>query len=131
MLSSLATPAPRYWFRLWPLPVHGMAPFKSAPRRRRIIGVRNQGSSTLHDGTFTLTKNLDVPRIGPPLDADDTPRRDRLVVEYNTHKNPMEDGVVRDTSGRELDGVFYGGASYSAADKAFSFTGTNGSNIRL
>ena len=52
-------------------------------------------------------------------------------MEYNTHKNPMEDGVVRDTSGRELDGVFYGGASYSAADKAFSFTGTNGSNIRL
>ena len=97
----------------------------------KLFGVRNQGSSTLHDGTLTLTKNLDVPRIGPPLDADDTPRRDRLVVEYNTHKNPMEDGVVRDTSGRELDGVFYGGASYSAADKAFSFTGTNGSNIRL
>jgi hypothetical protein len=33
----------------------------------KLFGVRNQGSSTLHDGTLTLTKNLDVPRIGPPL----------------------------------------------------------------
>jgi hypothetical protein len=91
----------------------------------KLFGVRNQGSSTLHDGTLTLTKNLDVPRIGPPPDADDTPRRDRLVVEYNTHKNPMEDGLVQDTSGRGNDGVFFGGAKYSAADKAFNFDGTN------
>ena len=41
----------------------------------KLFGVRNQGSSTLHDGALTLTKNFDVPRIGPPLDADDTPRR--------------------------------------------------------
>jgi len=73
---------------------------------------------------LTLTKNLDVPRIGPPPDADDTPRRDRLVVEYNTHKNPLEDGVVRDSSGRGNDGAFYGGASYSASAKAFEFDGS-------
>jgi hypothetical protein len=72
---------------------------------------------------LTLTKNLDVPRIGPPLDADDTPRRDRLVVEYNTHKNPMEDGLVQDTSGRGNDGAFYGGASYDATEKALEFSG--------
>jgi hypothetical protein len=90
----------------------------------KLFGVRNQGSSTLHDGALTLTKNLDVPRIGPPLDADDTPQRDRLVVEYNTHNNPLEDGVVRDTSGRGNDGAFYGGASYDASQKAFEFDGT-------
>ena len=89
----------------------------------KLFGVRNQGSSTLHDGALTLTKNLDVPRIGPPLDADDTPRRDRLVVEYNTHKNPMEDGLVQDTSGRGNDGAFYGGASYDATEKALEFSG--------
>jgi hypothetical protein len=90
----------------------------------KLFGVRKQGSSTLHDGALTLTKNLDVPRIGPPPDVDDTPRRDRLVVEYNTSTNPMEDGVVRDTSGRGNDGVFYGGASYDASAKALVFDGT-------
>ena len=90
----------------------------------KLFGIRNQGSSTLHDGALTLTKNLDVPRIGPPLDADDTPRRDRLVVEYNTSTNPVEDGLVQDTSGRGNDGVFYGGASYDATEKALVFDGT-------
>jgi hypothetical protein len=73
---------------------------------------------------LTLTKNLDVPRIGPPLDVDDTPRRDRLVVEYNTSTNPVENGAVRDTSGRGNDGVFYGGAVYDATQKALVFDGT-------
>ena len=91
----------------------------------KLFGVRKQGSSTLHDGALTLTKNLDVPRIGPPIDADDTPRRDRLVVEYNTSTNPVEDGVVRDTSGRGDDGAFYGGAFYNAANKALVFDGVN------
>ena len=84
----------------------------------KLFGVRNQGSSTLHDGALTLTKNLDVPRIGPPLDADDTPRRDKLVVEYNTSTNPLEDGVVRDTSGRGNDGILMDGAYYDATAKA-------------
>ncbi len=46
----------------------------------RLFGTREQGASTLHNGELTLTRNLTVPRIGPALDADDTPRRDRLVV---------------------------------------------------
>jgi hypothetical protein len=95
----------------------------------KLFGIRNQGSSTLHDGTLTLTKNLDVPRIGPPLDADDTPRRDRLVVEYNTSTNPLEDGMVKDTSGRGNDGVFVGTASYDTTQKAFTFPGTAGNYI--
>ena len=90
-----------------------------------IFGTREQGQSVLHDGQLTLTKNLDVPRIGPPLDADDTPRRDRLVVEYNTSSNPTFEGVVRDTSGRGNDGLMVNGASYDATDKALVFDGTN------
>ena len=90
----------------------------------KLFGTREQGQSVLHDGQLTLTKNLTVPRIGPALDADDTPRRDRLVVEYNTSTNPTFEGAVRDTSGRGNDGVFYG-ASYDASAKAFDFDGTN------
>jgi hypothetical protein len=100
----------------------------------KLFGVRKQGTSTLHDGALTLTKNLDVPRIGPPPDADDTPRRDRLVVEYNTSTNPVEDGLVKDTSGRGNDGAFYGGASYNATEKAFNtpnLTGIIRKNINL
>jgi hypothetical protein len=90
----------------------------------RYFGTREQGQSVLHDGQLTLTKSLTVPRIGPALDADDTPRRDRLVVEYNTSTNPTFEGAVRDTSGRGNDGVFYGGASYDATEKALKFDGT-------
>jgi hypothetical protein len=91
----------------------------------RYFGTREQGQSVLHDGQLTLTKNLNVPRIGPPLDADDTPRRDRLVVEYNTSTNPTFEGAVRDTSGRGLDGVLLNSAFYSATNKAFDFSATN------
>ena len=91
----------------------------------RILGTREQGASTLHNGELTLTRNLTVPRIGPALDADDTPRRDRLVVEYNTSTNPTENGVVKDTSGRGLDGIMYNDASYDATEKALVFDGTD------
>ena len=91
----------------------------------RILGTREQGASTLHNGELSLTRNLTVPRIGPPLDADDTPRRDRLVVEYNTTTNPTENGVVKDTSGRGLDGLTYDGATYDATEKALVFDGSN------
>jgi hypothetical protein len=91
----------------------------------RLFGTREQGQSVLHDGQLTLTKSLNVPRIGPALDADDTPRRDRLVVEYNTSTNPTFEGAVRDTSGRGLDGVFVGGASYDATEKALKFTASS------
>jgi len=104
-----------------------------------IFGTREQGQSVLHDGQLTLTKNLNVPRIGPDLDADYTPRRDRLVVEYNTSTNQptgVDDafgGVVRDTSGRGNDGVYYRRAAagagitggYNADEKAFEFNTQN------
>jgi cytoskeletal protein CcmA (bactofilin family) len=92
----------------------------------RLFGTREQGQSVLHDGQLTLTKNLTVPRIGPALDADDTPRRDRLVVEYNTSTNPTFEGAVRDTSGRGNDIVMRGNAKYDASEKAFRLDGTSG-----
>ena len=92
-----------------------------------IFGTREQGQSVLHDGQLTLMKSLNVPRIGPSLDVDDTPRRDRLVVEYNTSTNPAFEGGLRDTSGRGNDGVFYGGSTmkYNANKKALVFDGTD------
>ena len=84
----------------------------------KYFGTREQGQSVLHDGQLTLTKSLTVPRIGPALDADDTPRRDRLVVEYNTSTNPTFEGAVRDTSGRGLDANLRD-ATYDATDKSF------------
>jgi hypothetical protein len=92
----------------------------------RLFGTREQGQSVLHDGQLTLTKSLNVPRIGPALDADDTPRRDRLVVEYNTSTNPTFEGAVRDTSGRGNDIVMYGNAKYDVSEKAFRLDGTTG-----
>jgi hypothetical protein len=99
----------------------------------RLFGYREQlppKQSVLHDGQLTLTKSLTVPRIGPALDADDTPRRDRLVVEYNTSTNPTFEGAVRDTSGRGNDGVFVGTATYDANEKAFTFPGSGMNTIQ-
>jgi hypothetical protein len=88
----------------------------------RLFGYREQVTkqSVLHDGQLTLTKNLNVPRIGPDIDSDNTPRRDRLVLEYNTSTNPTFDGAVRDTSGRGFDGIDIGGNRYNEDLKAFS-----------
>ena len=83
----------------------------------KFFGTREQGASTLHNGELSLTRNLTVPRIGPPLDADDTPRRDRLLVEYNTTTNPTENGVVKDTSGRGNDGQMVGATNYNSSTK--------------
>jgi hypothetical protein len=93
----------------------------------KLFGYREQVTkqSVLHDGQLTLTKSLTVPRIGPALDADDTPHRDRLVVEYNTSTNPTFEGAVRDTSGRGNDGVLLDGAYYDATEKALVFDGSN------
>jgi hypothetical protein len=95
----------------------------------KFFGYREQVTkqSVLHDGQLTLTKNLTVPRIGPALDADDTPRRDRLVVEYNTSTNPIFEGAVRDTSGRGNDGVLYDGAYYDTLEKTLDISAYNGS----
>ena len=92
-----------------------------ALREMRYLGIREQGQSVLQDGQLTLTKSLNVPRIGPALDADNTPRRDRLMLEYNTTTNPTFERCIRDTSGNGLDGVLYSNSSvvYDAYNKSF------------
>jgi len=74
-----------------------------------LYGIQNKGQSTLHDGELILTKNLKVPRIGGSHTIDKTPRRDELLVEYDTSTNPMISSRVRDTSGNEHHGHFIGG----------------------
>ena len=92
----------------------------------RLYGIREKASSTIHDGTLTLTKNLVVPRIGPAFDADDTPRRDRLVVEYTTSTSPIEYGYVKDTSGNGYNAKMVG-VVYNPSDKSFECSASDGS----
>jgi hypothetical protein len=92
----------------------------------RLYGIREKASSTIHDGTLTLTKNLVVPRIGPAFDTDDTPRRDRLVVEYTTSTSPIEYGYVKDTSGNGYNAKMVG-VVYNPSDKSFECSASDGS----
>jgi hypothetical protein len=93
----------------------------------RLFGTRERGQSTLHDGSLTLTKNLTVPRIGPALNgawASQTPRRDHLVVEYDT-STYLHNNKAIDSSGNERHAAYNDGATYSPAQGAFTFDGTD------
>jgi hypothetical protein len=82
------------------------------------------GPTTLDKGSLTLGRSLDVPRISR-YDVDtETPRPEKLVVDFDTTVNSSP----TDISGQGNHGTFYGGAYYSAADKAFVF-GTEGDGI--
>ena len=79
------------------------------------------GPTTLDKGSLSLTRSLDVPRISR-YDVDtETPRYEKLVVDFDTTVNSSP----TDISGKGNHGTFYGGAYYSAADKAFVFDGTD------
>jgi hypothetical protein len=79
------------------------------------------GPTTLDKGSLSLTRSLDVPRISR-YDVDtETPRPEKLVVDFDTTVNESP----TDISGRGNNGAFYNGAYYSAADKAFSFDGVD------
>ena len=79
--------------------------------------------STLHDGELTLTKSLNVPRIGPALALDLVPRRDALVLEYDTSRNIHVPGagVVSSASRWNTNGSFIGNAYYNTGNRAFKF----------
>jgi hypothetical protein len=78
------------------------------------------GPTTLDKGSLTLGRSLDVPRISR-YDVDtETPRPEKLVVDYDTTVNSSP----TDISGQGNHGTFYG-ATYSPADKAFKFDGTD------
>jgi hypothetical protein len=79
------------------------------------------GPTTLDKGSLTLGRSLDVPRISR-YDVDtETPRPEKLVVDFDTTVNSSP----TDISGKGNHGAFYNGAFYSPADKAFNFDGTN------
>ena len=83
--------------------------------------------STLHDGELTLTKSLNVPRIGPALSQRDLiPRRENLQIEYDTssrtHYESLLYGVV-DSSGKQNGGLIGGSPSYNPGVRAFKFNG--------
>jgi hypothetical protein len=79
------------------------------------------GPTTLDKGSLTLGRSLDVPRISR-YDVDtETPRPEKLVVDFDTTVNSSP----TDISGQGKHGCLKNGASYSAADKAFNFDGTN------
>jgi len=78
------------------------------------------GPTTLDKGSLTLGRSLDVPRISR-YDVDtETPRPEKLVVDFDTTVNSSP----TDISGKGNHGTLVG-ATYSAADKAFDFSVTN------
>jgi hypothetical protein len=83
------------------------------------------GPTTLDKGSLTLGRSLDVPRVSR-YDVDtETPRPEKLVVDFDTTVNSSP----TDISGKGNHGTFGGSAYYSSADKAFDFDGTSGCNI--
>tara|TARA_Y100000817_G_scaffold151049_1_gene118125 strand:- start:358 stop:4338 length:3981 start_codon:yes stop_codon:yes gene_type:complete len=79
------------------------------------------GPTTLDKGSLSLTRSLDVPRVSR-YDVDtETPRPEKLLVDFDTTVNSSP----TDISGKGNHGVFYNGASYSPADKAFKFVGVD------
>jgi hypothetical protein len=83
------------------------------------------GPTTLDKGSLTLGRSLDVPRISR-YDVDtETPRPEKLVVDFDTTVNSSP----TDISGEGNHGAFVGNAQYSASDKAFVFDG-NGDYIQ-
>jgi hypothetical protein len=78
------------------------------------------GPTTLDKGSLSLTRSLDVPRVSR-YDVDtETPRPEKLLVDFDTTVNSSP----TDISGQGNHGTMVG-ATYSAADKAFVFDGTD------
>jgi hypothetical protein len=82
------------------------------------------GPTTLDKGSLTLGRSLDVPRVSR-YDVDtETPRPEKLVLDFDTTVNSSP----TDISGQGNHGVFYGTAQYSAAEKAFTGFPSSSSN---
>ena len=79
------------------------------------------GPTTLDKGSLTLGRSLDVPRVSR-YDVDtETPRPEKLLVDFDTTVNSSP----TDISEKGNHGTYFGHAQYSAADKAFKFDGTS------
>ena len=80
------------------------------------------GPTTLDKGSLSLTRSLDVPRVSR-YDVDtETPRPEKLVVDFDTTVNSSP----TDISGKGNHGVMTSGFSYSAPDKAFEGDSSTG-----
>jgi hypothetical protein len=79
------------------------------------------GPTTLDKGSLSLGRSLDVPRVSR-YDVDtETPRPEKLVLDFDTTVNSSP----TDISGQGNHGRFVGTAQYSPADKAFVFDGNS------
>src|SRR6056300_992981 len=96
-------------------------------REIKYFGTPEQSQSVLHDGELALMKSLTVPRIGPVNNEYPTPKRDKLLLEFNTSLSIHEDLAI-DTSGRSNDGTYYGGATYRH-DDTFILSGGSGTKV--
>jgi hypothetical protein len=96
-------------------------------REIKYFGTPEQSQSVLHDGELALMKSLTVPRIGPVNNEYPTPKRDKLLLEFNTSLSIHEDLAI-DTSGRSNDGTYYGAATYRH-DDTFILSGGSGTKV--
>ena len=71
--------------------------------------------TTLDKDSLSLSRSLDVPRVSRYDVNTETPRPEKLVVDFDTTVNSSP----TDISGKGNHGVFGGSAYYSSADKAF------------
>ena len=79
------------------------------------------GPTTLDKGSLTLGRSLDVPRVSR-YDVDtETPRPEKLVVDFDTTVNESP----TDISGKGNHGAYRNDSEYSATDKAFKFAAAN------
>jgi hypothetical protein len=79
------------------------------------------GPTTLDKGSLTLGRSLDVPRISR-YDVDtETPRPERLLVDFDTNVGPVACDISGNKNARGLnDGRFEGSVYYDAGRKAFT-----------
>ena len=89
--------------------------FVSIPRWK-LFGT--PGPTTLDKGSLTLGRSLDVPRVSR-YDVDtETPRPEKLLVDFDTTVNSSP----TDISGKGNHGTLRNNTTYSPADKAFKFS---------
>src|SRR6056300_1270544 len=117
---------PNEYYNEFALVTTSLAPNGSTYHNINLTDIRyfgTPGRTTLDKGSLSLTRSLDVPRVSR-YDVDtETPRPEKLVVDFDTTVNSSP----TDISGQGNHGAFYNGASYSPADKAFSFDGSDDS----
>jgi hypothetical protein len=114
---------PNEYYNEFALVTTALAPNGSTYHNINLVELKyfgTPGPTTLDKGSLSLTRSLDVPRISR-YDVDtETPRYEKLLVDFDTTVNISP----TDISGKGNHGTMVG-ATYSPADKAFNFDGTD------